>query len=104
MTVYALLVGIDKYASPKVRDLNGCVKDIERFREFLQVRVIPEGTPLIRDDEDWLEDGAGHLKVRILRDEQAGRANIIATFREHLGEAGAAGTSGVWRYREMVSL
>ena len=50
MTVYALLVGIDQYASPQVRDLNGCVRDVENFRGFLKARVIPDGVALSRDD------------------------------------------------------
>jgi hypothetical protein len=34
MTVYALLVGINDYASDRVRSLNGCVRDVECFGGF----------------------------------------------------------------------
>ncbi len=59
MTVYALLVGINKYVSPRVRNLNGCVADVERFETFLRARVKPEdlAEPLILTDEAATRQG-----------------------------------------------
>lgn len=71
MTVYALLVGIDQYASAQVRDLSGCIQDVERFGEFLRARVAED-----------------RLALKMLTDAQATRQNIIAGF-EHLKQAGA---------------
>ncbi|MEM7345053.1 MAG: caspase family protein [Chloroflexota bacterium] len=71
MTVYTLLVGINKYKSARVQDLNGCVADIRQFEEFLRGRVEPE-------------DLAEPL---ILLDEQATRAAIINGFKQYLSQA-----------------
>ncbi|MBI3823799.1 MAG: caspase family protein, partial [Planctomycetes bacterium] len=67
-TLYALLVGIDKYAGP-VRPLNGCVNDIQWFDQYLQ------------------NAGTTVKTVRLLND-QATRQAIIQGFREHLAQAG----------------
>lgn len=92
MTVYALLVGINEYASDRVRNLNGCVRDVERFKGFLQARVIPSNPDgaspsLSRNDDDGLTDEGGRLKLKILRDDKAKRDDIIREFRAHLGDA-----------------
>ncbi|MCB0163832.1 MAG: caspase family protein [Anaerolineae bacterium] len=68
MTVYALLVGINKYTA--VNNLNGCVQDVNRVRQFLAGRV-----------------GADQLKLEVLTDEQATRQNMLDTFVGHLGQA-----------------
>ncbi len=81
MTVYALLVGINEYAT--VRNLNGCAQDVQRMEEFLRARVIPaqaEGDPPVNPDD--------HLQITTLLDEQATRETIIDTFERHLGQAG----------------
>lgn len=69
MTVYALLVGINKYQA--VRDLRGCVADVERFESFLRARVKAEelAEPLV------------------LLDEQATRQGIIDGFQNYLSQA-----------------
>lgn len=69
MTVYALLVGINKYAA--VRHLNGCVQDVERMKEFLRARVKPEDL----------------AKPMTLLDEQATRQAIIDGFESYLSQA-----------------
>ncbi|MGB7377251.1 MAG: caspase family protein [Rivularia sp. (in: cyanobacteria)] len=71
--IYALLVGIDNYASP-VTPLEGCVNDVLAIEEYLQSRVKAEG---------W------KLHLRTLKDEQATRQGIIDGFREHLCQAGS---------------
>ena len=87
MTVYALLVGIDEYASPRVNPLRGCVKDIERFRDFLRARVIPDDSQPTRDDAGEPADADGRLHVKMLRNSEATRQNIIDGFA-HLRQAG----------------
>ncbi len=78
MTVYALLVGIDEYAV--VRDLNGCVRDVERMEEFLQARVIPTETNRpVNSDE--------YLQIKKLINKDATREALIEGFRTHLGQA-----------------
>ncbi|MEL7242985.1 MAG: caspase family protein [Cyanobacteria bacterium J06573_2] len=71
--IYALLVGIDKYAAP-VSSLQGCVNDVNAVEEYLQSRVKAEG---------W------DLKLKTLKDEQATRQAVIDNFREHLCQAGS---------------
>ncbi len=71
--IYALLVGIDNYASP-VTLLEGCVNDVLAIEEYLQSRVKAEG---------W------NLHLRTLKDEQATRQGVIDGFREHLCQAGS---------------
>ena len=71
--IYALLVGIDNYASP-VNPLEGCVNDVLAIEEYLQSRVKAEG---------W------KLHLRTLKDEQATRQGIIDGFRKHLCQAGS---------------
>lgn len=71
-SLHVLLVGIDRY-QPPVPPLNGCVNDIEAFADYLRQRV--EGA-----------DGA-RLELRVLTNQQATRAAIIAGFRDHLKPA-----------------
>ncbi|MEM6400911.1 MAG: caspase family protein [Cyanobacteria bacterium P01_D01_bin.116] len=71
--IYALLVGIDKYASP-VTPLEGCVNDVLAIEEYLQSRLQKEG---------W------NLHLRTLKDSEATRQGIIDGFREHLCQAGS---------------
>ena len=71
-TVYALLVGIDKYPPP-IRPLHGCVNDIMRLEAMLRIRIIGEGV---------------RFKSLPLLDSQAIRQAIIDGFRTHLAQAG----------------
>jgi len=66
--VYSLLVGINRYRAA-VRPLQGCLNDIDQFVVFLQARV------------------TNGLEVKTLKDSEATRDAIIATFRSHLGRA-----------------
>jgi pimeloyl-ACP methyl ester carboxylesterase len=75
-TIYALLVGIDDYPPP-VPKLRGCINDIDQMQEYLTVRVDPGGRALEKA-----------LQIKTLRNQEATRHNVIATFREHLGRAG----------------
>ena len=65
--IHALLVGINKYAAPKISSLKGCVNDITNFHNYLndsyKGRIV---SPLV------------------LLNEQATRQNIIDSFRNHL--------------------
>ena len=69
--VYGLFVGIDKYPDPKA-ELHGCVADVTSMRKLLEKRIQP------RESFHALE----------LLDQDATRANIMARFRQHLGQAG----------------
>ena len=73
MTVYALLVGINRYKSPLVRDLSGCVADVRRFEAFLNARVKPDEL----------------AEPKVLLDEQATRQGIIDSFETYLNQAQA---------------
>lgn len=66
--IYALLVGINDYQSP-VGKLDGCLNDVDRFHACLKGHA------------------GATLDARVLKDAQATRANIIAGFRSHLGQA-----------------
>lgn len=70
-SIYALLVGIDKYLPP-VPALDGCVNDMRAIRDYLKKRTADNGTPL-------------HLVV--LENEQATRMNIVNKFETHLTQA-----------------
>jgi len=70
-TIYALLVGIDQYASPRIPQLQGCVNDITTMKAFLQERTGDEYT----------------LQVVILKNSEATREAIINQFRTHLFQA-----------------
>ncbi|MEM9092682.1 MAG: caspase family protein, partial [Cyanobacteria bacterium P01_F01_bin.53] len=66
--IYALLVGINNYASGSgVRKLHGCVPDIQTVKEYLTDRIPPE-----------------NLQLLSLIDEQATRKAVIDAFRDHL--------------------
>ncbi len=70
--IYALLVGINRYpAGGKVRNLYGCVGDIERMDTFLNEQLGYDG----------------RYESKLLRNEEATRLEIIKEFRNHLGKA-----------------
>jgi uncharacterized caspase-like protein len=69
-TIYALLVGIDDYAS-SVRKLRGCVNDIGHMKAFLEARIKLDT-----------------LKLKTLTNKEATRQAVIDNFRSHLGQAG----------------
>ena len=68
--VYALLVGINDYG-PDVEALDGCLNDVDLFHDYLRRQVDPAA-----------------LAVDVLENGDATRANVIAHFRSHLGQAG----------------
>ena len=76
-SIYALLVGIDKY-QPPVPALDGCVNDMRAIRDFLQRRAAENGTPL-------------HLEV--LENAQATRLQVVKRFEDHLSQAGPEDTA-----------
>jgi hypothetical protein len=65
--LWALLVGIDQYASPSLNDLGGCVNDIVAVGAFLSDRL-----------------GVPKARILTLTDGAATRAGIIQGFRTHL--------------------
>lgn len=71
--IYALLVGINDYASAP---LGGCLSDVEQIETYLKNKY--------SDDR---------LHLRILRDSEATYENIMAGFREHLALAGEQDTA-----------
>lgn len=76
--LYALLVGIDSYLGP-VEQLSGCVNDVDLAAGLLTSRV-----------------EESRLCLRTLRNQEATRAALIDSFREHLGQAGPGDTALFW--------
>ncbi|XVV15389.1 caspase family protein [Actinoplanes sp. CA-131856] len=72
--LFALLIGIDEYLSSDAPTLGGCVNDVDRLAAVLQSGAAPPG--------------GTELVLRTLRDAEATRAEVIAAFRAHLGQAG----------------
>ncbi len=64
--IYVLSIGINKYKSPEIRNLGGCVDDVNKLKKFLQAKFS------ISD---------AHYKT--ITDEEATRQGIIRTFRNH---------------------
>ena len=70
-SIYALLVGIDRFKS--VEDLNGCVNDITAVKKFLENRHNEKKYQLV--PEEFLNEAAT-------------REAIIEGFKTHLSNAG----------------
>jgi Caspase domain len=95
--IYALLVGIDRYAdAPNPQDtpkrLTGCVNDVDVFREYLEQKSQRDGRELCSN---------------VLLNEKATRDAVIRGFREHLCQANSQDTA-IFYYsghgsREIVS-
>ncbi|BEL06352.1 hypothetical protein Q0Z83_045430 [Actinoplanes sichuanensis] len=81
-TIYALLVGVDRYAAPDllVPGLHGCVNDV--------VDVLAMLTTTLRDGVT--------LAPLTLHDERATRDAVVAGLRTHLGQAGPDDTALFW--------
>ncbi|MBV6440422.1 MAG: hypothetical protein DYG98_25505 [Haliscomenobacteraceae bacterium CHB4] len=76
MPLYALLIAINEYhPDSEVRSLAGCLNDAAAIRQFL-----------LEHFADQIPDEKAH--IRLLANEQATRAKLIAAFREHLCRAG----------------
>ena len=74
--VFALLVGIDTYQSPKVNNLAGCVNDVDAFDEYLKNRLDSD-THTLQLKRLTTKDG----------DEKPSREAIINGIRDHLCQA-----------------
>jgi hypothetical protein len=72
MALYALLVGVDKYAKPGVTPLNGPSKDVGRMVSFLQSHFAPAS-----------------LEYKTLLKTDATKAAVVDAFTTHLMQAGA---------------
>jgi Caspase domain len=72
-TLYATLVGIDEYQRP-VPALNGCVNDIDAIALLLQ---------------EIGRAGGFAIDIRVLKNDQGTRSNVIAGFRDHLCKSSA---------------
>ena len=79
-TIYALLVGINEYEGG-VPHLNGCVNDVARFQEFLDLRT-QGGDFNLKSKVMTSSDTTNDAEIKPTR--QA----VIDAFREHLGKAG----------------
>ncbi|GIE35180.1 hypothetical protein Ait01nite_082250 [Actinoplanes italicus] len=81
-TVYALLVGVNRYAAPDtvVPDLRGCVNDVVDVLAMLRTTVRP-GTK---------------LDPVVLHDEQATLEAVVSGLRAHLTRAGPDDTALFW--------
>ena len=67
--IYALLIGIDRYAAPSIPDLGGCVNDAEAMATILQKRfAVPTA------------------QIALLLNEQATVAAVKLAFHQHLLE------------------
>lgn len=78
-SIYALLVGIDKYhPESNISSLQGCVNDIKEVEAYLRNRIHQDGEwKLIEpNNQPW-----------ILTNEQATRQAIISGFEQHLCQA-----------------
>ena len=73
-TLYALLVGIDRYPT---RPLEGCVNDVRTWEAYLESLVGEQRT----------------LRLETLADEEATRGRILETFRTHLTAARSGDTA-----------
>ena len=78
-TLYALLVGVNRYAAPDVPDLRGCVRDVAAARAYLE-RTYPDT----------------ELCVRTLVDGQGTREAVLGAIRTHLGQATPEDTVLFW--------
>jgi len=81
--IYVLLVGINNYhpaSYPPVPSLQGCVADIEAFRDYLHERINKDEYELVepQDTTKW-----------ILLNQDATRQAIIDGFQDHLCKAGS---------------
>jgi hypothetical protein len=74
--LYALLAGINDYPADPQFKLHGCIRDIDLFAAYLQDQVRKEK-----------EEGF-KFHLRVLKDHEATRQNLIAGFQEHLAQAG----------------
>ena len=68
---YALLIGINEYASPKINNLNGAVNDVTMMHRVLVTRL-----------------GFDEGHVRTLTDEAATREGILKAIDELVADAG----------------
>ncbi|WP_433249278.1 caspase family protein [Actinomadura nitritigenes] len=73
--LYALLVGIDRYPG---RPLSGCRNDVQDAAGLLKERA------------------GGRLRLRVLLDEEATRAEVIAAFRKHFARCGPEDVALFW--------
>jgi hypothetical protein len=78
--IYALLVGINEYADPKITNLAGCVNDVRAAAAFLEERRRP-GT---------------RLMLKELVNGQATGAAIVDGIRVHLRRAGPGDVALFW--------
>ncbi|MDW3645499.1 MAG: caspase family protein [Bacteroidia bacterium] len=72
--LYALIVGVNDYESPKIRDLRGCVDDASRIKAYLE--------------EDFVgRNFAANPSISLLTDEKATKKAIIEGFEKKLSKA-----------------
>jgi len=69
-TIYALLIGINRYASSTVPDLGGCVNDVDAMATLLRTRF-----------------GVPATQIKTLLNEQATYDAVKSQFRQHLIES-----------------
>lgn len=79
-TVYALMVGIERYRDARLSRLHGCRADIADAKGALAARL----------------PGNAELRVRELYDDDATRVALIDGFRTHLAQATSDDTAVFW--------
>ncbi|KAJ7925390.1 caspase domain-containing protein [Mycena leptocephala] len=70
-TVFALIIGIDDYIAPGIRNLGGCVNDAEAFKKFLL------------DHREGHGLGVPSTNLLFLKNAEATRSRIIEAFKTH---------------------
>ncbi|MEM7375362.1 MAG: caspase family protein [Bacteroidota bacterium] len=101
--LFALLIGINYYEG-KVRNLKGCVKDVNTIVEYLSVhphfgKGIPKGDNLIpiRNSESVNKSYEGEfLKLKILTNAEASYENIMEAFGQHMLNQNANSGDSFW--------
>jgi|GEM_PF-3483201 hypothetical protein len=68
--IWALLVGVNRYANPDIAPLQGCVPDVQAFAAYLREQL-----------------GVPPAQIRLLCDEEATYAQVIAGFETFLMQA-----------------
>ncbi|MEL6250704.1 MAG: caspase family protein [Bacteroidota bacterium] len=72
--LYALIVGVNDYESPKIRDLRGCVDDATRIKAYLEESFVKRNF-------------AANPSISLLTDKKATKEAIIEGFEKKLSKA-----------------
>ncbi len=68
MKLFPLIVGIDAYTAPGIKALQGCVNDAMRIKKYIE--------------SDFVKNKVDAVDMRLLTNEKATKAGIVAAFEE----------------------